>query len=271
MSSATQYLQKKLIDHTLGLASYTMPTAYLALLTANPGETGSLSSELTGTGYARVEITSKMSATSLSTGISSNSSVITFPTPGAAWGFAAYWAVCDASSGGNVLLYGALDTALLISGSDFPPNFIENTFAITASFVAGTSDLTAYLAKKWLDHALGKAAFAMPTAVYLGLFTSDPGSSGSQAGEVSGGSYGRQEVTSKMVAAVLATGIASSDDTITFATPTAAWGTISYYGLLDALSGGNMLFRRARESALVVSSGGRAVAVGANQLAVRAA
>jgi hypothetical protein len=42
MSQMTDYLEKKLLDHTLGKAAYTMPTTvYLALFTADPGDTGS--------------------------------------------------------------------------------------------------------------------------------------------------------------------------------------------------------------------------------------
>lgn len=271
MSSATEFTQKKLIDKTLGLADWAMPTAYLALLTANPGETGSLASEIVGNNYARVEITSKMAATVLGTGWSTNTSPIGFPIPSAEWGMIAYWAVCDAASGGNVLFHGALATAMLVSGADFPPNFIEGTFSIQAPFGSGVSDVTAYLAKKWLDHALGKAAFTMPVTVYLGAFTTDPGSAGTQSGEVAGGNYARQAITSKMAAAVLETGIAVNNDVIATADPTAAWGTVSHFGLLDALTSGNMLFRRARESGLVIASGGRGISIAAGQIAVRAA
>ncbi|WP_377846978.1 hypothetical protein [Bosea sp. UC22_33] len=51
--SASDYLEKKLLDHSLGVAAYTMPgTVYLALFTADPGEAGP-GTEVSGNGYAR--------------------------------------------------------------------------------------------------------------------------------------------------------------------------------------------------------------------------
>ena len=37
------------------------------------------------------------------------------------------------------------------------------------------ANMTNFLEKKLLDHTLGKASWTMPTTVYMGLFTSDPG------------------------------------------------------------------------------------------------
>jgi hypothetical protein len=100
--------------------------------------------------------------------------------------------------------------------------------------------MTNYLRKKLGDHAIGKATFTMPT-VHLGLFTDSPGSGGSLTNEVTGGSYARIEVTSKMGAFDLVTGIATSSALIEFATPTANWGTVTHVGIMDASSSGNVL------------------------------
>jgi hypothetical protein len=111
MASMTSYLQKRLLDHSLGLTTFTMPTTvYLGLHTANPSETGSIVAEVsvTGTGYARNAITSKMNATDSVTGITSNNAAITYGPALSDWGTITHISVSDAPSAGNMLLYGPL-------------------------------------------------------------------------------------------------------------------------------------------------------------------
>lgn len=119
MSQMTNYLEKKLLDHTLGKAAYSMPpTAYLALFTSDPGETGSFAAEVSAGGYARQAITSAMAATNATTGVSNNSNVITFGPASADWGTITHIGIVDASSAGNMLLYGALTSARTIQNGD---------------------------------------------------------------------------------------------------------------------------------------------------------
>lgn len=126
MASKTQYLQKKLLDHALGKASYTMPAAvYVGLLTSTPGELGSQASEVAGGSYARVELTSKMDATVLATGVATSNAAVTFPTPSADWGTVAYIAIFDAASAGNMLYYQALAAARVISLADGVAPFFD--------------------------------------------------------------------------------------------------------------------------------------------------
>ena len=269
MTSATQFAQKKLLDHTLGLAAYTMPTAWLGLFKASPGETGSLANEVSGGSYARVSITALMAATVLGTGIATNSAAIGFASPTAAWGTLTHWGVCDASTAGNALLYGQLASNMVVASGSLGPSFVPGTLSITAPSTSSPF-ATQYLAKKLLDHLLGKAAFTMPTAVYLALFSSDPGATGSLAGEIAVGGYGRQIVTPVMDATVLTTGIASSNDVIQFPTPTANY-SVTHLGVADALTSGNVLLRKARGSTLSVVSGGSRVRIDAGKLALQVA
>lgn len=111
MVAMTSYLQKKLLDHTLGLASYTMPvTVYVGLHTASPTNTGSLATEITtsSSGYARITLTPKMNAADAITGISINNAVILFGPATIDWGTVSYLSVSDAATAGNMLLYGPL-------------------------------------------------------------------------------------------------------------------------------------------------------------------
>lgn len=110
----TSYLEKKLLDHTLGLAAYIMPTnVYASLHTVSPGQAGSFTNEVTTTssGYLRQAITSKMNATDNVTGISSNNANVLYGPATTDWGTITYIAISDAVSGGNMLMYGALSVA----------------------------------------------------------------------------------------------------------------------------------------------------------------
>jgi hypothetical protein len=130
--------------------------------------------------------------------------------------------------------------------------------------------MTSYLRKALGDESIGKAAFSQPAAVYLALFTSSPGDAGSLTGEVSGGSYARQDITAALSSFNLATGIASNTLAVDFPNPTGNWGTITYAGIIDAASGGNVLYYEALPNARAVVSGGRHVqfAVGALQIRI---
>lgn len=111
MASLTSYLQKKLLDHSLGLATFAMPaTVYLSLHTADPTQAGSVANEVSvsASGYARAAITSKMNAADSVTGISNNNSAIGFGPALADWGTITHVGISDASTGGNMLLFGPL-------------------------------------------------------------------------------------------------------------------------------------------------------------------
>ena len=126
MSTYTDYLENKILDHITGKASFTMPTVYVALFTANPTDAGG-GTEANYTSYARVT-TSAATWASASAGATSNAAAITFPacTGGAntITGFGAY----DNSSGGNLLWYG---TCSLSVSTGITPEFAIGELDIT--------------------------------------------------------------------------------------------------------------------------------------------
>ena len=98
----TNYLENKLIDHFLGTTSYTMPAdVYVALFTVTPGEAAG-GTEVTGGSYARQIAT----FTAASSGATSNDTNIDFTGMPAATTVAI--GIFDASTSGNMLLYGSL-------------------------------------------------------------------------------------------------------------------------------------------------------------------
>lgn len=116
------------------------------------------------------------------------------------------------------------------------------------------ANMTNYLEKKLLDHAMGKAAYTMPAAIYLGLFTSATDEAGGGT-EVSGGDYERIELTSILSATDSVSGTSANLSAISFGPATADWGMITHVGVFDAATGGNMLFHGEAPEGKLIPSG----------------
>jgi hypothetical protein len=109
-----------------------------------------------------------------------------------------------------------------------------------------------YTENKVLDHVLKNTAFTQPTNLYLGLWTADDGlESGTLTSEVSGGSYARQTLSFGTASG----GSASTDATVTFPAATANWGTITHVAIMDASTGGNVLFHGSVTTSKTIESG----------------
>jgi hypothetical protein len=100
----TDYLENKLLDHFLGTTAYTSPAAvYVGLFTVAPSDAGG-GTEVTGGSYARQAAT----FTAAASGATSNDTNIDFTGMPAATTVAI--GIFDASTSGNMLLYGTLTT-----------------------------------------------------------------------------------------------------------------------------------------------------------------
>jgi hypothetical protein len=111
MSAWTTYLRNKVLDHIYGATAYTAPaTHYLGLSTTTPAADGTGVTEPSGNNYSRVAITNNTTKfPNASAGAKANGEEIVFPTPSGSWGTCTYWVLYDASSGGNLLNYGAIN------------------------------------------------------------------------------------------------------------------------------------------------------------------
>lgn len=96
---------------------------------------------------------------------------------------------------------------------------------------------TYYLDNNLLNVTLRNVPFVSPPDVHISLYTVAPGVGGGGT-EVVGGAYGRQIVTFT----VPASGQCSNIADILFPVASATWGTIVAIALMDASSGGNMLY-----------------------------
>jgi len=236
MGSISNFIANELLDHIYN-AAYTPPaTIYLAMGTADFTAAG-LSVEISGNGYARIAITFGAAASRAIT----QSAVVTFPTATADWAQVTHYAIFDASTAGNIMAFGALDTArTVLSGKTLS----VATSECVISVVAG--EYSDYLADISLDFVFRNQTFAAP-ATYVGFTTATITDSmtGSTITEVSGGSYARKQVNVNGGSAPTWT-LASSQAldnvaAITFTTPTASWGTATSTFIADALTAGNLL------------------------------
>lgn len=127
MSTYSDYLENKVLEHVVGKTSFTMPTAYIALFTANPTDSGG-GTEAAYTSYARVTTSGATWGSASAGSITNSGAAITFPacTGGSSTvtGFGAY----DASSGGNLLWYG---TCSLSVSNGITPQFATSALTIT--------------------------------------------------------------------------------------------------------------------------------------------
>src|SRR5689334_11320775 len=109
-----------------------------------------------------------------------------------------------------------------------------------------------YLENKISDHLWRGRAYTAPATLYLALFTSDPGETGSLTGEPGSGSYARVAITpndsnfkgtgGETSGASAGTGGQSvSGAAFQFPTASGSWGTLTHWALMDASSAGNVL------------------------------
>ena len=142
MSAASNYLEDKLLDHTLryGTAPYTAPSTVYVALFADSGSAASaaLESGTSGTGstadwgyfeinngsYIRQSVTFA-AAGATTTGTITTNQPVSFPvasadydTAGATGNVVTHIALMDTQSGGNVLFYGTLTTPKTVSSGD---------------------------------------------------------------------------------------------------------------------------------------------------------
>jgi len=116
------------------------------------------------------------------------------------------------------------------------------------------SAMSDYLENKLVDHVFRGQSYTLPV-LYVGLLTAAPSDSGGGT-EVSGGSYARvkaaagasQDLTdwkstqNDSLASTGTGGNTTNTNAVNFPTPSATWGTVTHFGIYDALTGGNLLF-----------------------------
>jgi hypothetical protein len=141
-AQATDYLENLFIDHLFRTRTWTKPAAlWMALFTAAPTDAGG-GTEVTGGAYARVNLPpldTNWNATqggtsgnsSGSAGATGNAIAIVFPAPSANWGTVTHFAIMDAATGGNMLIWDVLTVPRTIISGDPAPSFAIGALAVT--------------------------------------------------------------------------------------------------------------------------------------------
>lgn len=131
----SNYAEGKIADLLLRGTAYTSPgEVFLALFTSDPGEAGS-GSETSYTNYTRVSCgavpASAFSAID-SNGMTQNQNTVVFPAVGGVSSVTiSHWALFDALTTGNMLLFGPLTASKTLDPTDvpsFPANSLKVTF-----------------------------------------------------------------------------------------------------------------------------------------------
>jgi hypothetical protein len=135
MAALSDYLENKIVDWLRGQTFPAVPTnLFVALFTAAPSDSGG-GTEVTGGSYARVSVAASLAAwagtqsagsttaSSGTSGTTSNNAAIVFATPSASWGAITHVGVFDAITSGNLLFWGALTTGKTVNNGDPAPQF----------------------------------------------------------------------------------------------------------------------------------------------------
>lgn len=145
---------------------------------------------------------------------------------------------------------------------------LASLFLVTA-LLGGTAHAAAlsdYAENKIVDAVLRGQALGAPVTGYVAIYTACP--TDSTAGtEVTGGSYARVAITSSLanwagtqgagttVASTGTGGTTSNNGAITFPAPTANWGVVTCWGILDASTAGNLWIYSALTTNKTINNG----------------
>jgi len=134
MGSFSDYLEIAILDHIFGTGegkslTYAQPDKYVALCTVTVTDdmTGSTITEPASPSYARVIMATWDKAVA---GATENTNDIQYAQATASWGTILDFAICDASTAGNMLAYGSLTISKSVASGDTP------------KFAAGDLDIT---------------------------------------------------------------------------------------------------------------------------------
>lgn len=119
MAGFTDTYEKNILDLIFN-AALGATTLYLALSTTTPVDAGTNFTEPSGNNYSRVATTTAdwNAAASTTPAVKTNSATKTFNQASGSWGTITYFGIYDASTSGNLILFGALTASKAIGNGD---------------------------------------------------------------------------------------------------------------------------------------------------------
>lgn len=116
-SGLSQYAESHIVDHSNGKTSWTMPAgSFMALCTATvtSTSTGSTITEANYTGYARATMAGNWTAATAATpSVGVNTATLTFAACTAGTSTVTFFALCDASTVGNMIWWGTISSTVI--------------------------------------------------------------------------------------------------------------------------------------------------------------
>jgi len=112
------------------------------------------------------------------------------------------------------------------------------------------AEMSNYLENALINATLRNTSYTSPATVYLALYTSDP-TDADTGTEVSGNAYERQSITFGSPS----NGVSTNTAAIEFPQATGSWGTVSYIGIRDASTAGNLLYHTALDASKTIATG----------------
>lgn len=233
---ACDYLENGVLNALRGVTFTAPARCYLALYLNDPGESGTSGTEVSYTGYKRMEIEFSAPAdTSGGVGVQ-NVADITFPTPPAAAGTITHIGVLDSLVGGNMLARNELVEPLVI-GAEEPPVILAGD---TLFYLTG--DLSRAWKMKVLNLFRGQSLQGVTP--YYSLWNGSPEAAGI---ELSGDNYQRVPLTFAAPVEQLSGQVTARNagDTA-FPRPTTPWGTWTHTAICTAAGAGEPIWIKAR-------------------------
>jgi len=112
------------------------------------------------------------------------------------------------------------------------------------------AEMSNYLENALINGTLRATSYTAPTTVYVALYTSYP-TDADTGTEVSGTSYVRQSVTF----GAPSNGVTTNSAAVEFPQAGGSWGTVTYIGLRDASTAGNLLYHTALDTSKTIATG----------------
>ena len=213
---ACDYLENGILNALRGVTFPAPAKCYLALYLNDPGESGAGGTEVSYTGYKRMEIDFSAPADS-NGGIGvQNLADITFPAPDSAAGTITHIGAMDSLTGGNMLARGELVEPLVI-GPGEPPVFLAGDVLFY---------LTGDLSKAWKTKVLNilRGTSIQGITPYFSLWNGSPEDAARTSEQASG------QI------------IARNSQAAAFPRPSTAWGTWTYSAIYSAETSGEPVY-----------------------------
>lgn len=226
---ATNFFEDKMLNLLRGQNIEAPAKVYLAMFASDPGDTGG-GTEVSYSGYARQEINFTTPA-SYSSGLAiENAEVITFAECPINFGNVTHVAVMDYVTGGNMLLYGQLDSILNLQ------NGITPIFRVGSIKWIWSGNFGDYYRRAIMNTFRGSDVIGF--SPYIGLCNGDPEGTGA---EFAGLNYARIPLQVSVPAQQTnGTDSCYNVNELLSNESTGNWGTLTHVAIYDAASSGNI-------------------------------